>query len=258
MHPLINIATMAARKAGDTIVRALDRLEQVNVTLKAKNDFVTDIDKLAEQEIIQIIHKAYPDHSILAEESGELSGNEYLWIIDPLDGTNNFVHGFPHFSVSIAIQHKGKTEHSVIYDPIRHELFSASRGAGARLNQYRMRVSQQTHLSDALIGTGFPYKSFDRLPQYLKMFEEFAKNTMGIRRAGSAALDLAYVAAGRLDGFWEFGLQPWDTAAGALMITEAGGFVTDITGGESYLSTGDVVAANPKIIRDMLKIINQF
>ncbi len=258
MHPLINIATAAARKAGDTITHALDRLEQVNVTLKAKNDYVTEVDTLAEQEIIQIIHKAYPDHSILAEESGEHKGNDYLWIIDPLDGTNNFVHGFPHFAVSIAVQHKGRTEHAVIYDPIRRELFTASRGAGAKLNQYRMRVSQQAHLSDALIGTGFPYKNFDRLPQYLSMFEEFAKNTLGIRRAGSAALDLAYVAAGRLDGFWEFGLQPWDTAAGALMVMEAGGLVTDITGGESYLSTGDVVCANPKIIRQMLKVITQF
>lgn len=255
MHPLLNIAISAARQAGNIIVRAVDRLDTVQVTAKNKNDFATEIDQLAEQEIIKVIHKAYPQHAILAEESGNHQGNDYLWIIDPLDGTTNFIHGFPHFAVSIAVQYKGRTEHGVIYDPIRQELFTASRGSGAQLNQYRMRVSQRKQLSESLLGTGFPYKDFANFPNYLKMFQSLATQSGGIRRAGSAALDLAYVAAGRLDGFWELDLKIWDIAAGVLLITEAGGLISDTEGRENYLTSGNIVAANPKLLRQMLQAI---
>jgi myo-inositol-1(or 4)-monophosphatase len=255
MHPLLNIAITAARKAGNIITRAMDRLETVKVSMKSQNDFVSEVDQAAEQEIIQIIRKNYPSHGILAEESGSHKGDDYVWIIDPLDGTNNFIHGFPHFSVSIAVSHKGRIEHGVIYDPVRQELFTASRGDGAKLNQYRLRVSKCLHFKNAMLGTGFPYKSIERLPKYLNEFAEFTKQVTGIRRSGSAALDLAYVAAGRLDGFWEYDLSKWDMAAGVLLITEAGGLVGEPNGGQHYLESGNILAANPKLFDQMLHVI---
>jgi myo-inositol-1(or 4)-monophosphatase len=253
MHPALNIAITAARKAGNIIARAIDRLDTIKISMKSQNDFVSEIDKLAEQEIIHIIRKAYPNHGILAEESGETKGDDFIWIIDPLDGTSNFIHGFPHFAVSIALAHKNQLQQAVIYDPIRQELFTASRGEGAKLNQYRMRVSQCKELHSAMIGTGFPYKSIDRLPHYLKDFTELTKSVTAIRRAGSAALDLAYVAAGRLDGFWEYDLSPWDIAAGALLITEAGGLISEPNGGVDYMKSGNVVTANQKLLPILLE-----
>jgi myo-inositol-1(or 4)-monophosphatase len=254
-HPLLNIAIQAARKAGNIIIRAVDRLETVKISAKAQNDFVTDIDHQSEKTIIEIIKKSYPSHSILAEEKGFTQGDEdYLWIIDPLDGTTNFIHGLPHFAVSIAVQYKDKIEHAVIYDPIRQELFTASRGQGAKLNQYRMRVSPCITLTNALLGTGFPYKNIDHLDKYLKEFSGFTRKASGIRRAGAAVLDLAYVAAGRLDGFWEYGLSKWDVAAGSLLITESGGLITEPDGGTNYLESGNIIAANPKLLVEMLEV----
>ena len=231
MHPLVNIAVGAARRAGELIVRNLDRAGGVTVSEKSRNDFVTEIDRAAEQLVIETIHKAYPDHGILAEESGRQGGDEYVWIIDPLDGTTNFLHGFPQFAVSIACQHRGRVEAGVIFDPLRSEFFTASRGAGAQLENRRLRVSAQRAIEGSLIGTGFPYRSNTRwLKPYLAMLEQVMQRAAGVRRPGSAALDLAYVAAGRLDGFWELGLAPWDTAAGNLMITEAGGRIGTLAG----------------------------
>jgi myo-inositol-1(or 4)-monophosphatase len=252
-HPLLNIAITAARKAGNIIIRALDRPETLKVSMKSQNDFVTEIDQLAEKAIIEIIHKNYPSHGICGEESGLKKGDAFTWIIDPLDGTTNFIHGFPHFAVSIAVQHKDKIEHAVIYDPVRQELFSASRGQGAKLDQYRMRVTQ-TPLQHALLGTGFPYKAMDNLEPYLKEFAAFTRQAVGIRRAGSAALDLAYVAAGRLDGFWEYGLAPWDIAAGSLLVLEAGGSVAEPNGQGNYLESGNIVAANAGLLEAMLRV----
>lgn len=254
MHPILNIATRAARNAGNIIVRALERLDTVSFSEKEQNDFVSDIDQQAEAEIIAVIRKAYPQHGILAEESGFTEGDDFLWIIDPLDGTTNFLHGFPHFAVSIALQHKGKTEHGLIYDPVRQEFFSASRGGGARVNDRRIRVSQQKTLNGSLLGTGFPFKHLDLLNPYLETFKAISPAAAGIRRAGAAALDLAYVAAARLDGFWEIGLSPWDIAAGALMIQEAGGLVSDFSGRENFLESGNVVAGNPKVFKALLQI----
>ncbi len=255
MHPTLNIAVTAARRAGDIITRSLDRNGKIAVQQKNMNDFVTEIDQLAEKDIIATIRRAYPSHSILAEESGRHRGDDHQWIIDPLDGTTNFIHGFPHFAVSIAVQYRGQLEHAVIYDPIRQELFTASRGAGAKLNDYRIRVSQRKQLSECLMGTGFPYRSHEHLASYLRSFAMMMPQCTGIRRAGSAALDLAYVAAGRLDGFWEMGLQPWDIAAGALIIKEAGGIITDLHGGENYLKDGNIMAASAKIHKEMSGII---
>lgn len=255
-HPLLNIAVTAARKAGGIITRAVDRLEAIKISHKAENDFVTDIDRAAEKAIIEIIHKAYPSHSILAEESGHHAGDDYTWIIDPLDGTSNFIHGFPHFAVSIAVRHKDVIEHGVVYDPIKQELFTASRGQGAKLNRYRLRVSQQLSLKGALLGTGFPHKNIDILDQYLKEFADLTRKAASIRRPGAAALDLAYVAAGRLDGFWEYGLSPWDIAAGALLISEAGGLLSEPNGGQNFLESGNVIAANPKLIDEMMSVIS--
>lgn len=252
---MLNIAVRAARNAGNIIVRSLERVDRLKIQVKSENDFVTDVDRAAEQEIIRTILKAYPNHSIMAEESGNQSGNEYLWIIDPLDGTTNFLHGFPQFAVSIALQHKGRLDQAVIYDPLRQELFTASRGRGAQLNDRRIRVTNRTDLQGALLGTGFPFKQQQFLDSYLATFKALFADTAGIRRAGSAALDLAYVACGRLDGFWEIGLSPWDMAAGILLIEEAGGFVCDFAGDKDYLDTGNIVAANPKLLKPMLSAI---
>jgi len=252
---MLNIAVSAARSAGNIIARAVDRMGSLTVTAKAENDFVTEIDRRAEEEIIRLIHKAYPDHAILAEESGAQGGNEYEWVIDPLDGTTNFVHGFPQFAVSIALRCKGRLEQAVVYDPLRQELFTASRGAGAQLDGRRIRVSTRRGLDGALLGTGFPFKEQEHLEAYLASFRALFPMTAGIRRAGSAALDLAYVAAGRLDGFWEIGLSPWDMAAGVLLIQEAGGLVSDFRGDNAYLESGNLVAAPPKVFKPLLQAV---
>lgn len=258
MHPMLNIAVRAARQAGTIISRSVDYLDTISVKTKAKNDFVSDIDHKAEQEIIDVIHKAYPDHGFLAEESGVSGGGEYIWIIDPLDGTTNFINGFPHFSVSIALQHKNRIVQGVVYDPIRNELFTASRGSGAQLNNRRIRVTNRKDLEGALLGTGFPFKQPQNLDVYLDTFRELFPNTSGIRRAGSAALDLAYVASGRMDGFWELGLNKWDMAAGILLIQEAGGLISDFEGGDNYFESGNVVCAGPKVFKSMLQKIQPY
>ncbi|HTM62926.1 MAG TPA: inositol monophosphatase family protein [Gammaproteobacteria bacterium] len=255
-EPIVNIAIEAARAGASIINRALKRPDMIKIAEKRPNDFVTEVDQKVEQEIIFHIKRAYPDHSILGEESGETEGNEYQWVIDPIDGTRNFIHGFPHFAISIAIMHKGRVEHGVIYDPNRQELFTATRGKGAQLNDRRIRVSDRKRLEDSLLGTGFAYRHTDKdnpLPPLI--LQSFLPESGDIRRAGAATLDLAYVACGRLDGFWELGLKIWDTAAGTLLVKEAGGIVCDIDGSENYLKTGNVVAANPTVIKQMLKSI---
>jgi myo-inositol-1(or 4)-monophosphatase len=255
VQPLLNIAVRAARRAGEVIVRSLNRLESLTIASKGRNDFVTEVDRAAEQEIIGIIHRHYPEHAILAEESGRSGEHGTLWIIDPLDGTTNFLHGFPVFAVSIACQIKGRLEHAVIYDPMRQELFTASRGAGAHLDNHRMRVSKARTLDGALISTGFPYRANMRhLDSYLGMLRAVTEQAAGVRRPGAAALDLAYVAAGRVDGFWEIGLSPWDTAAGTLLIQEAGGRVGTLTGAE-YTQAGHIVAGTPKVYAALLEAL---
>jgi myo-inositol-1(or 4)-monophosphatase len=258
MQPLLNIAIRAARNAGDFIVRKINRLADIKVETKSPNDFVSEVDRQAEERIIDTLLKAYPNHSILAEESGEIIGSEdYRWIIDPLDGTTNYLHGFPHFAVSIACQSKGRLEHAVIYDPMKQEIFAASRGDGATLNNRKIRVTALKSTQGALLGTGFPFKHKDQLGEFLALFNEFFKTASDIRRAGSAALDLAYVASGRLDGFWEAGLKSWDVAAGALIVREAGGLIGDYNGDEHYLENGQIIAANPKLFGDMLHKIQR-
>jgi myo-inositol-1(or 4)-monophosphatase len=257
MDPMITIATRAARAAGDVIVRSIGRVDPRKITVKSRNDFVSDVDRQAEREIVAILQKAYPSHGILGEEGGRMGvrNEDYVWVIDPLDGTTNFLHGFPQFAVSIGLLHRGRPDVGVIYDPLRQELFTAKRGAGATLENRRMRVAPHQSLHAALLGTGFPFKDQTYIDPYLGMLKDLIKDTAGIRRAGSAALDLAYVAAGRLDGFWEIGLQLWDMAAGVLMIQEAGGLVTDLSGGERFLDNGQILAANPKLHQAMLETI---
>lgn len=257
MSPMLNIAVRAARAAGDSIMRHYDRLDAIQVESKQRNDFVSDVDREAEARIIGILQRSYPDHGILAEESGERRGDGHVWIIDPLDGTTNFIHGFPHFAVSIALEHQGRLELGVIYDPVRQELFTAGRGAGAELNNRRIRVSQRRGLEGALLGTGFPYRDDQPDEAYMAMLHTFMQTTAGIRRPGSAALDLAYLAAGRIDGFWEMGLSRWDIAAGALLVREAGGIMGDLHGGDDYLSSGNVVGANPKVFHEMTQVIRR-
>jgi len=258
MHPLLNIAVSAARRAGSIIARSVDHVDALTIKQKSKNDFVSEVDRAAEREIVNIVRKAHPDHAILAEESGRQPGKEdFLWIIDPLDGTTNFLHGFPQFAVSIAVEHKGRIEHGVVYDPISQDLFTASRGGGAQLNGRRIRVTRRNSLDGALLGTGFPFRQREKLEPYLATFKAMFTETevADVRRAGAASLDLAYVAAGRLDGFWEFGLNAWDMAAGALLIREAGGIVTDFAGGHNYLDGGNIVAGSPKVLDALLKIL---
>lgn len=258
---MLNTAVKAARRAGQIINRASHDITQIKVSVKQHSDFVTQVDRAAEEAIIHILQEAYPQHAIFAEESAagmdfeSVKTKEYLWIIDPLDGTTNFIHGFPQYAVSIGLACKGVLTHGVIYDPCRNEIFTASRGAGAFLNDKRLRVSSRTKLDQALIATGFPYRSFTHIEGYLAIFRELAQKSAGLRRPGAASLDLAWVAAGRADGFWEFGLSPWDMAAGALMISEAGGLVADLSGENNYLSSGNVVAGNPKIFAQLLTII---
>lgn len=255
MHPLLNTAVKAARRAGNVIVRYIDRLDGIDVAQKKHNDFVSEVDLFAEQEIIQILKHAYPGHGILAEESGSQSGSEYEWIIDPIDGTTNFLHGNPHFAVSIAVRRQQLIEHAVIFDPLRNELFTASRGGGAHLNERRIRVSRVNRLADSLLGTGFPFKETAHLDVWLATLRALITRASGIRRAGSAALDLAYVACGRLDGFWEFGLSPWDIAAGDLLVREAGGLISDLRGQQHHMFSGDVIAANGNIHGALLNTI---
>ncbi len=259
MEPMINIALRAARKAGENIVRASDELHRFEVKAKGVNNFVTEVDINAEREIIYHLQKAFPDHAILGEESGLIGSAEaeYRWIIDPLDGTTNFIRGIPHYAVSIACMHRGKIEHAVVVDPVRHEEFTASRGRGAQLNGHRIRVSDLASLDGALLGTGIPFKNHcdDKLVPYAKSIEVLASQCAGIRRAGAASLDLAYVAAGRLDAFWEIGLAQWDIAAGVLLVREAGGLVADIDASDNYLESGNIVCGNPKCFKAVLQVV---
>ncbi|HZJ95596.1 MAG TPA: inositol monophosphatase family protein [Thiopseudomonas sp.] len=264
MQPMLNIALRAARSAGELILRSMERLDTISVNEKDAKDYVTEIDRAAEQTIINAILKAHPDHGILAEESGTIKGKgegaDYQWIIDPLDGTTNFIHGVPHFAVSIACKFRGRLEHAVIIDPIREEEFTASRGRGATFNGRRMRVSKSKGLNNALLATGFPFREgqMPHMDNYLSMFKELAVQTAGIRRAGAASLDLAYVAAGRYDAFWEYGLSEWDMAAGVLLIQEAGGLISDFNGGHDFLESGHIVAGGPKCFKAVLTSIRPF
>jgi len=258
LHPMLNIAVKAARAAGAIINRASLDLDVLKVGSKGPNDFVSEVDQAAEQAIIETLLEAYPGHGILAEESGRQHGarhSEFTWIIDPLDGTTNFLHGLPIYAVSIALAHKGQVQQAVVYDPARNDLFYASRGRGAFLNDKRLRVSKRTRLSDALIGTGFPFRKGDNFKRYVKMFEEIMQSCAGLRRPGAAALDLCYVAAGWYDGFFETGLNPWDVAAGSLIITEAGGLIGNFTGESDYLYQREVVAGNPRVYGQLVQIL---
>ena len=255
MQPMLNIAVRAARRAGDLIVRNLDRVSTLNVQAKGRNDFVSEIDQMAERDIMETVRRVHPDHGFLCEESGRSGGGDVTWIIDPLDGTTNFLHGFPQFAVSIAVEVRGRLEHAVVYDPMRQELFTASRGYGAQLDGRRIRVSKQLVLDGALVGTGFPYRENVRwLDPYMAMLRSVMQETAGIRRPGAASLDLAYVAAGRIDGFWEIGLSAWDTAAGTLLITEAGGRIGTLTG-QPYQQGGHVIAGTPKVFDALVECI---
>ncbi len=252
---MLNMAVKAARSAGNIIMRHHDQLERLTVESKGRKDYVSEVDRMAENEIIRILHAAYPNHGFLAEETGTQAGDEYVWIIDPLDGTTNFLHGFPHFAVSIGLKCRDRLEQAVVFDPSRNELFTATRGNGAQLNDRRIRVSRVTDLEYALLGAGFPFRSHHYMDAWIQTLREFMLSTSGIRRPGSASLDLAYVACGRYDGFWEIGLSPWDMAAGALIVQEAGGMVTDFSGDQGYLESGNIIAGNPKIHAEMVRRI---
>ena len=255
MHALLNVAVMAARRAGAVLGRNFNKRDKLTVEKKGHNDFVSSADLAAEAAIIEVIHKHYPDHAIHAEESGISGESDHVWIIDPLDGTTNYLHGFPVFAISIGLQINGRLEHAVVYDPMREELFTASKGEGAQLDGRKVRVSGNKDLDRALIGTGFPFRQADsEMGPYLEMLGKVVKNTSGVRRPGAAALDLCYVAVGRLDAFWETGLQPWDLAAGTLIIREAGGIVSALDGGENHLETGHVLAGTPRIYRGLAKL----
>lgn len=254
MHPALTIAKRAALSASRILLRHFDNLERLSVTAKQRNDFVSEADVQAEQEIIQTLRKTYPNHGILAEESGEQHGHDdYQWVIDPLDGTTNFLHGIPHFAISIGFRHKNRLEAGLVYDPIRQEMFTASRGAGAQMNDRRMRVSNIPQMENALLGTGFPFRHPQHQPAYLNFFGSLFGKCVEVRRAGAASLDLAYVASGRLDGYWEFGLKEWDIAAGALLVQEAGGLVSDFIGGNDFMKSGNIVAGNPKVFKALLQ-----
>jgi myo-inositol-1(or 4)-monophosphatase len=261
MHPMLTTAVKAARRAGNIINRGARDLDRLTVNVKGPKDFVSEIDRAAEAAIVETLLGAYPQHAILAEEGtakGQNAQAEYLWIIDPLDGTTNYLHGFPQYCVSIALAHRGIVSQGVIYDPVRNDLFTATRGRGAFLNDRRMRVSKRQHLRECLIGTGFPFRDGSYLDTYLLMMREMITHTAGLRRPGAAALDLAYVAAGFYDGFWEVGLNPWDVAAGSLLVLEAGGLIGDLTGEGDYLYGGQVIAANPKVFAQMVKLLSPF
>jgi len=261
LHPMLNIAVKAARSAGSIINRAALDVERLTITAKGVNDFVTEVDQAAERAVIETLLTAYPGHAILAEESGREHGakhSEYLWIIDPLDGTTNFIHGFPVYAVSIALAFRGKVEQAVVYDPARNDLFLASKGRGAFLNDRRLRVSKRTRMAEALIGTGFPFRKGDNFKRYVEMFEQVMQHCAGVRRPGAAALDLCYVAAGWYDGFFETGLSPWDVAAGSLMITEAGGLIGNFTGEADFLYQREAVAGNPKIYGQLVQMLSPY
>jgi len=257
MHPMVNIAIRAARRAGNIMLRALDRLDTLKVEEKQHHDYVSEVDRRCETEIIRTIRRAYPDHAILGEEGGGQGHNEVRWIIDPLDGTTNFLHGIPHFAVSIAVEIRGRLAHGVIYDPVKNELFTASAGSGAQFNDRRIRVSPRPSLAGALLGTGIPFREDQDLDAYLATLKALIQDTAGVRRPGAASLDLAYVACGRFDGFWEFGLHYWDLAAGVLLVQEAGGMVTDFRGGDGYIKSGNILCANPKLHDRMLRILTK-
>ena len=259
MHPMLNTAIKAARKAGTVIQRGARDLDRLTVTSKGPKDFVSEVDKAAEATIVDTLLEAYPDHGILAEEgsvNSKVKNPESIWIIDPLDGTTNFLHGLPQYCVSIALQHKGVMTQAVVYDPTRNDLYTATRGAGAYLNDRRLRVSKRIRMDEALVATGFPFRDGSLVEMYLGMMRDMIHKTAGIRRAGAAALDLAHVAAGYYEGFWEVGLSPWDMAAGSLLVIEAGGLVTDLEGEDDFLSSGRIVAAAPKILPQMLQALS--
>ena len=263
MNPIVNIGIKAARQAGNTIMRYVDRVDRLNVEVKGRNDFVSEVDRMAEDEIIEIIQSAYPDHGILAEESGtektpqpqSEEAPEFQWIIDPLDGTTNFLHGHPDFAVSIGVIHKGNIEHGIIFDPLRNDLYTASRNQGAQINGRRMRVSGHDKLKQSIIGTGYPSRDLENFDTWLQCLNTVIKKSGGIRVSGCASLDLVSVACGRTDAFWEPGLKPWDLAAGCLMVREARGFVSDFDGEQDFLENGNVIAANRKIFNDLLTLI---
>jgi myo-inositol-1(or 4)-monophosphatase len=258
---MLNTAIKAARGAGSIINRASLDLDLIKVNTKSPNDFVTEVDHAAEASIIDTLLGAYPGHGILAEESGRSRGakdSEYVWIIDPLDGTTNFIHGFPVYAVSIALAYRGQIQQAVVYDPTRNDLFYASKGRGAFLNDRRLRVSKRIRLAECLVGTGFPFRKGDNFKRYMQMFEAVMQNCAGLRRPGAAALDLCYVAAGYTDGFFETGLSPWDIAAGALMITEAGGLIGNFTGDADYLYQREVVAGNPKVYAQLVSLLGPY
>ncbi len=258
---MVNVAVKAAREAGKIINRAALDIEAVRITQKQVNDFVTDVDKASEAAIIETLLTAYPGHGILAEESGQEHGakdSDYVWIIDPLDGTTNFIHGLPVYCVSIALAVKGKVEQAVVYDPTRNDLFTATKGRGAFLNDRRIRVSKRTRLAECLISTGFPFRPGDDFQTYLAMMAEVMPRCAGLRRPGAAALDLAYVAAGFTDGFFEAGLQPWDMAAGSLLVTEAGGLVGNFTGEATYMEHKECLAGSPKVYAQLVQVLGKY
>ena len=252
---MLHTAVRSVREGGRVILMYFNQLDRLEYSSKGRNDYVSQADVEAERAVLDVLTRAYPDHGIIAEESGEREGSEYTWVIDPLDGTTNFLHGFPMLSVSVAVKRAGVLEHGVVYDPLHDEMFTASRGEGAQLNGKRIRVSTTRKLAPSLLGTGFPFRDLGIIEPWMRSFQSLLPKTSGIRRAGAAALDLAYVAAGRLDGFWEFGLKPWDMAAGALLIREAGGLVSDVSGGQDFLESGNLVSANPLIFEEFRKIV---
>jgi myo-inositol-1(or 4)-monophosphatase len=250
--PAVNVAVSAARKAAHVILRYINRLDSIKVEEKRRYDFVTEVDRLAEAELVRELKRAYPDHAILAEEGGAQGNSRFVWCIDPLDGTSNFLRGLPHFAISIALLEDGQPIHAVIYDPMREELYTASKGSGAYVNDRKLRVAQRKGLEGALLATGFPFRQREHLPAHLRVVRSVLADAEDLRRTGSAALDLAYVAAGRLDGFWEMGLGPWDMAAGALLVREAGGICRDFEGEEEFLSRGSIVAGNVRVCAQLL------
>jgi myo-inositol-1(or 4)-monophosphatase len=260
MHPMLNTALGVARTTAEMIYKAYEQVESLEVEAKGTNDFVTKVDRASEERIIEGLRKRYPDHCYLGEENGLVEGRDkdYVWVIDPLDGTTNFIHGIPHFAISIGLKVRGQLEAAVVINPVSKEEFTASRGRGAQLNGRRIRVSKRTKLEGSLLATGFPFRPNQAkiLNSYMGMLQDFTEKTAGIRRAGAASLDLAYVAAGRYDGFWEFGLSEWDMAAGALLVTEAGGLIGDLKGGMNHMKSGDIVCAPPKLFKPMLQTIH--
>jgi myo-inositol-1(or 4)-monophosphatase len=260
-HPMLNVAVKAARAAGSIINRAALDVEAVRISQKQVNDFVTEVDHASERAVIETLLGAYPHHGIWAEESGREHGNaasDHVWLIDPLDGTTNFIHGFPVYCVSIALLVKGRVEQAVVYDPTRNDLFTSTRGRGAYLNDRRIRVSKRTQMKECLISTGFPFRPGDNFNHYLRMMGDVMQKTAGLRRPGAAALDLAYVAAGFTDGFFETGLSPWDVAAGSLLVTEAGGLIGNFTGEADFLEQKECVAGNPRIYGQLVSILHKY